>query len=120
MNRSGVFVLALLIGFLVYRIALTTLPLDQWIVSTCPLPGTVLGKSDFSNAVEFDPVTGFPVLPPCTFAYPLDAVTRAHSHWLGSLLLGLATVIVLTWWPAYRGRRNLALRDLPDLLRDFN
>ena len=102
--RPGHFILlALLIGFLSYRVALATFPTDQMWVQT----------PDGRAGTHFDAVTGIMVLPPSGFhTYPESGMI---AHWYRSALFGLAVVplafvplaFIALWWFGRRRRRDL-------------
>jgi hypothetical protein len=98
MRPGHFFLLALLIGFLSYRVALATFPSEQmWV----PTPEGRAGT-------HFDAVTGMMVLPPSGFySYPESGMI---AHWYRSALFGLAVVplaFIALWWLGRRRRRDL-------------
>jgi hypothetical protein len=97
MRLGHFFLLALLIGFLSYRVALATFPTGEMWAQT--VEGHV--------GTHFDAVTGIVVSLPSFQLYPESPML---AHWYRSALFGLAVVplaFIALWWLARRRRSDL-------------
>lgn len=100
-------VLALLIGFVSYRVALATLPAERFGAASAP---TCIG---IVSPAHFDTLTGFPVTSSCRDsesrgASMLYASAEMYGHFQRSVSFGLGVVpvaFIALWW---FGRRRLS------------
>lgn len=107
LRKAAPVLLALVIGFVMYRAALATMPADQYGAASVPsCTGTV-------SPARFDGVTGLPVPSSCTAgdgkgASMLYASAEMYGHFQRSVLVGFAgaaLALVVLWWS---GRRRLS------------